>query len=553
MDVQQSEILLDPSGYVSYLPHSGFNNQRIELLNAFVIAKLLNRTLILPPLYPSHDSVPWLYFEKLKSELRTRENDSYPVLNWNQFYNTELLRNIVGIRTVTIRQFLLLSTNFSKELALMAAPMRAKAVTKVLQIQDQHRYDYCVVDKVPLAMHNHLWDNNNSALLENLVDGDKTGVKTFSAEISFTAGVAEQRILDIRTFVEYQNNISASVSRYNVSTMETSLTSVKKTQLSGFTGLRTSLNDSMLTYTFSIFKSGHLLNLDALSSRPNFLIQLGSLFGRHRIRLLTPEANTLRDAISALMIPEVPFLTAIVNDMHAHILTNFGPLLVGLHVRVGDGPFQVASLDTLRYHSSRLWNLLDFIQRKIILSSPRKFSIYIATDAQSSRLEKYLHIPVQRANKRARKMSGRGKTYPKFQLVFPGDVISFARRLDGMEMDRGVGITEYFKALDYWTSIGQLSTKTLQKSGIPLFSKPRLPISKIGNLRSCFASFLDLLLVSRSVAFIGTQGSTFSGYVTELMVSWWNGSIMTGKEYRELQVLGLEENGFGLLRTWKPE
>ncbi|KAI8876549.1 hypothetical protein K501DRAFT_279300 [Backusella circina FSU 941] len=34
--------------YITFLPHSGLHNQRIELVNAAVLAKALNRTLILP-------------------------------------------------------------------------------------------------------------------------------------------------------------------------------------------------------------------------------------------------------------------------------------------------------------------------------------------------------------------------------------------------------------------------------------------------------------------------------------------------------------------------
>lgn len=41
---------LDPqTKYLSFLPHSGFHNQRIALENALLLSKLLNRTLILPP------------------------------------------------------------------------------------------------------------------------------------------------------------------------------------------------------------------------------------------------------------------------------------------------------------------------------------------------------------------------------------------------------------------------------------------------------------------------------------------------------------------------
>ncbi|CAG8461631.1 999_t:CDS:1 [Acaulospora morrowiae] len=46
----KTEFHSDDEKYITYLPHSGLNNQRIELQNAITVAYLLNRTLILPPL-----------------------------------------------------------------------------------------------------------------------------------------------------------------------------------------------------------------------------------------------------------------------------------------------------------------------------------------------------------------------------------------------------------------------------------------------------------------------------------------------------------------------
>ncbi|POW20793.1 hypothetical protein PSHT_03205, partial [Puccinia striiformis] len=40
---------LESTKFITFLPHSGFHNQRIEIKNAFKLAKMLNRTLILPP------------------------------------------------------------------------------------------------------------------------------------------------------------------------------------------------------------------------------------------------------------------------------------------------------------------------------------------------------------------------------------------------------------------------------------------------------------------------------------------------------------------------
>jgi hypothetical protein len=55
--------------FLSYLPHSGFHNQRIELENALLLSKYLNRTLLVPPVYLSSPAMPWLRYEKLHERL----------------------------------------------------------------------------------------------------------------------------------------------------------------------------------------------------------------------------------------------------------------------------------------------------------------------------------------------------------------------------------------------------------------------------------------------------------------------------------------------------
>lgn len=46
---EKSVPLIDEPKYLTFLPHSGFHNQRIAVQNAFYLAFLLNRTLLLPP------------------------------------------------------------------------------------------------------------------------------------------------------------------------------------------------------------------------------------------------------------------------------------------------------------------------------------------------------------------------------------------------------------------------------------------------------------------------------------------------------------------------
>ncbi|KAI8329135.1 hypothetical protein BC941DRAFT_443532 [Chlamydoabsidia padenii] len=51
--------------YITYLPHSGFHNQRIELENALLLAFYLNRTLLIPDVYLGNPAMPWLRFNKM--------------------------------------------------------------------------------------------------------------------------------------------------------------------------------------------------------------------------------------------------------------------------------------------------------------------------------------------------------------------------------------------------------------------------------------------------------------------------------------------------------
>ncbi|CAO3666640.1 unnamed protein product [Umbelopsis ramanniana] len=50
------EMKIDHQGekFISYMPHSGLSNQRVELENALLLASYLNRTLILPPAFLGH-------------------------------------------------------------------------------------------------------------------------------------------------------------------------------------------------------------------------------------------------------------------------------------------------------------------------------------------------------------------------------------------------------------------------------------------------------------------------------------------------------------------
>jgi len=74
-DPKEKKKLPHQARYLSYLPHSGFHNQRIALENALTLAKVLNRTLLIPPCLLG-TAIPWIEFDKLVLRLRTISSTS---------------------------------------------------------------------------------------------------------------------------------------------------------------------------------------------------------------------------------------------------------------------------------------------------------------------------------------------------------------------------------------------------------------------------------------------------------------------------------------------
>jgi hypothetical protein len=112
--------------FITYLPHSQFNNQRLELENAILLAYYTNRTLILPPLILGHRN-PWAKFDilyKFLSEKLNKNNceadkydkgprksrqtprcDTWTKLDWQQVYNLTAIQNDVHVRMITAPGF----------------------------------------------------------------------------------------------------------------------------------------------------------------------------------------------------------------------------------------------------------------------------------------------------------------------------------------------------------------------------------------------------------------------------------------------------------------
>ncbi|KAG6897730.1 hypothetical protein C0992_011940 [Termitomyces sp. T32_za158] len=69
LDLHRDDYQCDPDEtFLSYLPHSGFHNQRIAFENALVLSRLLNRTLLVPPIYLGSKPIHYAPFDALFQE-----------------------------------------------------------------------------------------------------------------------------------------------------------------------------------------------------------------------------------------------------------------------------------------------------------------------------------------------------------------------------------------------------------------------------------------------------------------------------------------------------
>ncbi|GBB95784.1 hypothetical protein RclHR1_02610021 [Rhizophagus clarus] len=100
--------------FISYLPHSGFHNQRISVENAIFLAWYLNRTLILPPLMffsgiPPFGMAPFDQLSQRLSQLKPNQNNfteceknqcvtaNYTLYHWEELMSMKWIKQHVKI------------------------------------------------------------------------------------------------------------------------------------------------------------------------------------------------------------------------------------------------------------------------------------------------------------------------------------------------------------------------------------------------------------------------------------------------------------------------
>eukprot|EP00158_Paraphelidium_tribonemae_P009197 Partr_v1_DN28797_c3_g1_i8_m62481 putative NA len=484
------ESAIDPNGYISYHPHSGFSNQRYpffhlkqhyvtlpldrfryELENAMVIAHILNRTLVIPPAYIGHSpSFAWHEFQHMQNHLRNIDGVTYrhlidhpgidpqlaseienanefALLPWSELYDFSKLEGLV--RTIDISSFC----------ATMAWRLE---YDDFLMVKDFERYSYLIVD--------HLYDS------PFVVDGSNN-------DVNFQVSRDDWVLMDQTMYHQVEQFLNLSVTNgSNVREV-----SVPKHQYSHVLNLN---GDWSMA---SDVRDG----VPRAIPRNPALIHFGSLFGGNRVEMITSKYDGLRDRIRSALI----FNNTILNDITEDIISqHLGPTYFAVHFRAGDGIFQ----KRLETSVTKLAEALSKWNKKF--GSP---IVYVATDVQDfftnatfTALEPFfpqfrmlnqfqdamakLDLFTVRRNEMSSHPAWTSEMTQLFDLI---DVL--------MDQD----VTKSQESRVEQALKGALDERELRIGDTP-------PPSTFGKR---MIKFIDQMICARAQSVIGTSGSTFSG------------------------------------------
>ena len=569
----------ESNGYISYLPHSGFNNQRQQLENALIVAYIMNRTLIVPPLYLGHANIlSWKPFWNL-----TRQLDIVETLNYNRLFSdadpaemSPLLLELLnpespvalipfssifdldavsakfGIRMINVRDFLVRNIlEFAHD---------------VLMVRDDERYAYKLVDSIPYAtdlIDN--WTNNFDIeivntlkpLASNLVGNlEIDGAYTFLLNSAVCTDHG-----DVMTFVEsaFYNNTSLATNHHKTYAFPAEFhdefdhridecplgkSDMKPPEtVAGSSTIEDTVN-ARLKITVEMEKYSHLINLQGsweiaydseidnrkqgFYSTPK-LIQFGSLFGKSRIECLSGENKNIVDAIKSSLILKNSILSNIA-DRVIERLGGDGNYLA-IHLRIGDGGFVRRSYATI---SAAIATVKEWMSLK---SHRNLKQVYFATDVadpfDSELLQRLIQVLQNELKLKVETLSSMSE-----------DIMTLFNEFDEWRMkslsdpslkSKSEWTSEISHLIDYemaaLDSSGKLKSNTIMAiterndkiiEYLEKFKKRGgMNNKELTTFSQMWIPFVDQIVCSRARSVIGTRVSTFSDYIKRMFEIQW--------------------------------
>lgn len=165
--IPRPKPILPQNRYITYLPHSGFHNQRIALENALTLAYTLNRTLLIPPCFFG-TPIPYISSDKLTHRLTTAQsklglehchqqktsqsvlsreclgsNNGITTIGWDQIINLKSISNIISIQDLPKGIY---------EANLLAKELKLNPKEDLYNLKDFKVYDYkyLISNEIPI-------------------------------------------------------------------------------------------------------------------------------------------------------------------------------------------------------------------------------------------------------------------------------------------------------------------------------------------------------------------------------------------------------------------
>jgi hypothetical protein len=409
--------------FLAYLPHSGFHNQRIAFENALTLARLLNRTLLVPPIRLGNSPLQYAKFNTLTRLLSLSDKE--------------------GLRHCL---------DFPIHAALPA------------ECQDYYNYTYIpwdwLVDLTPVKFHQRLFDRWNMS----------------DIWVAETLSISKADTLKLRDLEPYHYRFLDSIN---------------------------DTSPSQHKYLESIY-------IPLLSHSPFRLIQVGTLFGSSRLRLKRPESISIRTEIRRSMTFSNPLLVEPANA----IAQALGGIYLGAHIRIGDGKFYHRS-----HHNARViwWKLihvfLNFTVEDALMleqgtdlyhadgphpkppSIPASFTIQHNHHTFPS-----FELPI--------KLNCRGKIYRTSHLSALN--IPLFISTDAVDPLNHPSISAFLQTFPCTFFLGDFS------SHLTTLNRLRNKYDGV-TLKPFLESFIDAMVVGKAWAAVGTEGSTFSRFVEDML------------------------------------
>ncbi|KAF8906465.1 hypothetical protein CPB84DRAFT_1835004 [Gymnopilus junonius] len=235
------------------------------------------------------------------------------------------------------------------------------------------------------------------------------------------------------------------------------------------------------------------INIADLAAVNQSFLQLGTLFGTSRLRLRNPDNMVIHQSIRRSMILINSDLTRAAD----RIALSFKHTYLGLHLRLGDGPFQQKVQNTTK---TTWWKVLKICELE------RNLLIYPTTPTCSDPVSQVpLEVPVlpNLFNGKCRFQRHTGERYQSLNIP-----LYIATDLKGVEVNPFLSIFPktfpcVFFLQDFLPEIAPLE-------------RIKSPYDDV-NLMPFLLPFVDSLVAGKAMGFVGTEGSTFSKFVNEIL------------------------------------